>query len=391
VRSRRDEGLAYQVVIPPLDSLAQFDFGDGLPDAAFDDDAVGQRLTQMAIQAGALPPEARMALQRPVVNPALIAALQEGIRFNRVHGPSLGGTLRLRVGPLLALEPAARLSAGDERLTGSLTVRRDGPASDGWLTARHQLREVEPWTSGLSLTGTLRAAWIGDDAADYYLATGASLGTTWRLGSASGTRIEIGWERQRSVVATDGSALHDVFFGDGRFPPNPSIVEGEFGRVLVSRRFDAVRGATVELGVEGLGGGDVGGARGWVSGEALFPVGRRRARLVTRAAYAVGDSLPQLEFRVGGRYTVRGYEYGARRGRGLWAVQSEVEIVPSDWVAPLLLLDVGDVFGRGGFDPLVGIGVGAAFGNGWLRLDLVKGVNPATVVRADLGVRVPVW
>jgi hypothetical protein len=390
VRVSRDDGRRYQVVIPPLDSLGQFDFDDRGGAATFDDEVVGRRLTEMALQAGALPAEARAA-HRPLVHPALVAALRDGVRFNRVQGPSLGGGARLRLGGFATLEPRARVSAGDERLTGGMALRWDAPRSDARLEARRELREAEPWTSGLSLGGTLRAAFLGDDAADYYLTTGAGAVVTWRLGRARGTRFEIGWERQESVPATDGSVLHDVLFGDGRLPPNPPIVDGDFGRVLVSRQFGTAGSPTLELGAEGLTGGEAAGARAWIVGDAPFAIGRRRARVSARAGHTLGDSLPQLQFRAGGRHTVRGYEYGMRRGRGLWAVQSEVEIVPNEWVAPLLLADVGNVIGNGSGDPLVGVGLGLALGNGWLRIDLVKGVHPSTAVRADLGVRLPVW
>jgi hypothetical protein len=72
-------------------------------------------------------------------------------------------------------------------------------------------------------------------------------------------------------------------------------------------------------------------------------------------------------------------------------VQGEIEVYPNEWVAPVLMLDVGNVIGPEAGDPLVGAGVGLSVGNGWLRIDLVKGLNPGTVVRADLSVRVPVW
>jgi hypothetical protein len=390
VRSRYDDGRLYQVLIPPLDSLARFDFGDANGSASFDDEVVGRRLTEMALQAGALPAEAR-GEHRPLVHPALVAAVRDGIRFNRVQGPSVGGTARLHLGTLTTLEPSARLSAGDERITGGVALRRDAPGGEAWVGAHHELREAEPWTAGQSLIGTLRAAFLGDDAADYYLVTGAGAGVTWRLGRDRGTRFEVGWERQRSVVATDGSVLHDVFFGDGRLPPNPAVTEGDFGRMLVSRRFGDAVGLTLELGVEGLAGGAASGARGWIEGEAPFGVSGRRGRITARVGHMIGDPLPQLEFRAGGRHTVRGYEYGARRGRGVWAVQSEVEIVPNPWVAPLLIMDAGNVTGEGAGDPLVSVGLGLSVGNGWLRIDLVKGVHPSTVVRADLGVRFPVW
>jgi hypothetical protein len=152
-----------------------------------------------------------------------------------------------------------------------------------------------------------------------------------------------------------------------------------------------VGGATLELGAEGLAGSGAVGARAWIAGDAPVALGRRRARLSSRVGHVLGDSLPQIEFRAGGRYTVRGYEYGERRGRGVWAVQSEVEIVPNEWVAPLLIVDVGNVIGAGSGDPLVGAGLGLAVGNGWLRIDFLKGVHPANAVRVDLGVRLPVW
>jgi hypothetical protein len=65
--------------------------------------------------------------------------------------------------------------------------------------------------------------------------------------------------------------------------------------------------------------------------------------------------------------------------------------VPNEWVAPLLLADVGNVIGTGSGDPLVGLGLGLSVGNGWLRFDLTKGVHPSAVVRGDLEVRIPVW
>jgi hypothetical protein len=388
VRMRWDDGRRYQVVIPPLDSLAMFDFGDGASrPTTFDDEAVGRRLTALAVQARTLPSQAHPGDHR-LLNPLLVAALREGVRFNRVQGPSLGGTVRLRTGALTTLEPSFRASAGDERITGALVLRHATPQRDVWLRVRHQVREAEPWTAGLSLPGTLRAAFLGDDAADYYLVTGANAGVSVQLGRARGMHVELGWERQRSMVATDGSVLHDIFFGDGRLPPNPAIVEGQFGRVMVSRQFGALGTPTLEVGIEGMTGSDLAAARGWMVGDMPFDLGRRHGRIVARVGEMIGDSLPQLEFRAGGRYTVRGYEYGARRGRGVWSVQSEFELVPNEWVAPVALVDIGNVIGSGAGDPLIGIGLGLSLGNGWLRLDLVKGVNPAAVVRADLGVHI---
>jgi hypothetical protein len=385
------DGTRYQVIVPPVDSLERFAFGDSAgPEVSFDEAAVGERLRELAVRAGGLPADAQVG-RRPPLHPALAAALRDGLRFNRVQGASLGGTARLKLGALTALEPGVRISAGDERVTGALALRRDGPDLEWSLGAHHRLRESEPWTGGLSLPSSLRAALMGDDAADYYLTTGGELAVWWRLGDLAGTRLAMGMERQRSVTATGGSAVHDVLFGDGDFPANPAVADGDFARVSVSHRFERDDGRSVELGLEGLAGADRAGGRAWMTADLRFGLGARRGRLTARAGHTLGDSLPQLEFRAGGRHTVRGYEYGMRRGEGVWAVQGEMEVYPNEWAAPLLILDVGNVIGSGSGDPLIGAGIGVSVGNGWLRIDLVKGLHPSTVVRADIGVQVPVW
>jgi hypothetical protein len=383
-------GLRFQIILPPMDSLERFEFTDSTVTASFDEESVGRRLTELAVRAGGLPVEAR-AYRRPVIHPVLAAALRDGFRFNRVQGVSLGGTANLRLAPLVALEPTARLSAGDERITGALALRRDGPDLSWWVQGHHALREAEPWTVGLSLPGSIRAVLMGDDAADYYLGTGGEIGAAWKLGPLAGTRVAMGWERQKSVGATGGSVVHDVFFGDGDLPINPAIADGYFGRVSLSHRRETEAGHAVEAGIDALAGGDRAAGRAWLVTDLRFAMGTRRGRLTARGGHLLGDSLSQLDFRAGGRHSVRGYEYGVRRGRGLWAVQGELEIWPNEWAAPLLLVDVGNVIGGGAGDPLVGVGVGLSAGNGWLRIDLMKGVNPGTPVRADIGIQVPVW
>ncbi len=122
-------------------------------------------------------------------------------------------------------------------------------------------------------------------------------------------------------------------------------------------------------------------------------MGERPGRVRLRGGYMEGDSLPQLQFRVGGPATVRGYTYGFRRGRILAAAQFDLELTTHPWVAPYVLADVGNVYqsdvpGVPG-DPLAGVGAGLSFFGGWMRLELATGVNPSTAVRADFLFRVP--
>ena len=63
-----------------------------------------------------------------------------------------------------------------------------------------------------------------------------------------------------------------------------------------------------------------------------------------KSGYTGGDPIPQLSFRAGGPHTVRGYEYGARVGPGMWAAQLDVALWSSWVLAPVARIDVGDVF-----------------------------------------------
>ena len=77
----------------------------------------------------------------------------------------------------------------------------------------------------------------------------------------------------------------------------------------------------VRQGAELVAGEDSLGGRLWASASTRFRVLGRGGALTIRAGIARGDELPQLNFRVGGLQTVRGYEYVRRRGREFWSAQ----------------------------------------------------------------------
>ena len=120
-----------------------------------------------------------------------------------------------------------------------------------------------------------------------------------------------------------------------------------------------------------------------------FRVVRHTGTLTVRTGYALGDSIPQLQFRAGGPWTVRGYDYGVRRGAGAWSAQLDVAIRQGWLWAPVVFADVGDVYRSGPFDPLVGLGGGVSFFGGLIRFNAAWGVNPTTGFRFDLLFRAP--
>ena len=94
-----------------------------------------------------------------------------------------------------------------------------------------------------------------------------------------------------------------------------------------------------------------------------------------------GDELSQLDFRVGGPHTVRGYDYGTRSGREFWSAQLDFAVARSLFWTPVVFFDVGDTFTA---DPLMGAGIGLSLVNGMLRFDFSKGLTPSTGIRFDL-------
>jgi len=378
----------WEVVVPPADSLDTYAWPDSLQLAADPEteEHVRESIAELARLREDLPPD---LLLRRRFGPAWEQAADIA-RFNRVQGFSLGLGVRLRPDvPFSTLVLSGRFGFSDQRVTGSALWRRDAPG--GLFEARvfHQVAEVEPWTRGQSLGNTVNAVFAAHDDADYYLATGGGLAFTPYRGSFADVEFRLSAERHRSTEAIARSGINDVLGGSGEFQPNPAIAPGDYLRAAVqpTRRFGWT---TVAVGVEGLGSDSLVGARGWVTLEMPFRAVDRSGTLTLRTSYAVGDSIPQLEFRAGGPFTVRGYDYGVRRGAGGWAAQLDFALRRRGWLwTPVVFADVGDTYRGGAFDPLVGVGGGISFLGGIARLNASWGVNPETGFRFDLLFRAP--
>jgi hypothetical protein len=205
------------------------------------------------------------------------------------------------------------------------------------------------------------------------------------------------YERQDSLPAVATSAVNDALGGSGVFAPNPAIAVGHFLRATLSRasRFGRV---TFRQGVEALTGLDTTrfSARIWATGDVPYSVLRRGGALTLRTGVVLGDELPQMLFRVGGPQTVRGYTYGVKKGTVFWSAQLDYALTRRGAVAPVVFVDVGDAYeAPAGVNstpidgPLVGIGAGVSFLQGFARLNFAWGVNPGDEFRFDLLFRAP--
>jgi hypothetical protein len=296
------------------------------------------------------------------------------VRFNRVQGFSLGLGYQIRPGwDFTTIHGAARFGIGDLRPTGSLMLRRDGPGGRLDVTAYGSVHEFEPWTNGQGMGNSTNAIFAGHDDADYYLAFGGGISYQWNVGVLRDVEFNARVERHLSMLTEVGAPVPGIW-GEGTFRPNPAVLEGTYYRARISRPV-TVGPASVTVGGDVLGTDTLLSTRVWGSTSIPFRMFRRTGTLTLRAGAGHGDAVSQHGFRVGGPFTVRGYEYGARVGREFWSAQLDFAIARSSFWAPVVFVDVGDTFTS---DPMVGAGAGISLVNGLLRFNLSKGLRPST-------------
>jgi outer membrane translocation and assembly module TamA len=184
--------------------------------------------------------------------------------------------------------------------------------------------------------------------------------------------------------------VNDFLGGTGLFPPNPSVDQGTFGSLW--SRLTGTGSIHWNLAGDVIAG--EGRSTGRLYGELRHSMGGRRGvTLGVKAGVATQPTMQQSLFRLGGLATVRGFDYGERRGSAFWSVQLDVAPVKGR-IRPVVFLDAGqaasaaDLFSS---RALVGGGLGLSLFNGVLRFDLSHPISPDThrKVRFDLLLRAP--
>ena len=373
----------WEMDVPPADSLLAYAWAtplDATLDAA-EERRLREAFADLSELEEQLPPEwtgrRRLALAWESV--------AEVVRFNRVQGLSAGVGYQFRPGVnFTTVLAAARFGLSDLRPTLTLTWRRDGPAGRWDVKGFHAVAESESWSRGLGIGNSLNALFVGNDDADYYLATGGGLSYQWNYGLLRDVELVLLYERHTSMEVATGSIIADAW-GDRAFQENPGVSEGWFvhGRLSRQGRWGPV---SVAPGAEVLAGEAGSAARAWMSVGVPFTLLGLGGALHLKTAITRGDSLSQLASRLGGPHTVRGHTYGVRRGRELWSAQLDIALSRSRLLAPVVFFDIGDTFAA---DPLIGAGAGLSFLNGLVRFNLSKGVRPVESLRFDLLFRAP--
>jgi hypothetical protein len=317
--------------------------------------------------------------------------LTDAVRYDRVQGLSLGLGYRVRVPGMqfTGLYVTARYGFSDDRVTGRGSLVRDAP--DGRLTVSgyRDVVNVDPFAPAPGLGNTLNALFVSHDNGDYALVHGGSAVYETSLGTGLELAVGARYERQRGVATAAESEVNDFLGGAGLFPLNPPVDEGRFGGGLV--RLTGLGALRWQAAADVLGGEGRTTAR--VYGEVRHAIGGRRGLTVRlKSGIATSPTLRQSAFRLGGIGTVRGHEYGERRGQAFWAAQLDLAPV-SGRLRPVLFLDAGQAGGAESLFAgrvLAGAGVGVSLFGGLVRFDLSRSLAPdRPTLRFDIAVQGP--
>ena len=317
--------------------------------------------------------------------------LTDAFRYDRVQGISLGLGYRVRA-PGLAftnLYGTVRYGFSDERVTGRLSLVRDAP--DGRLTVSgyRDVVSVDPFALAPGFGNSFNALFVAHDNADYALVHGGS--AQYETSLRTGLELTLGarYERQTSVDRAAESEVNDFLGGTGVFPLNPPVDEGHFGGGFA--RLSGVGDLRWHATADVLGG--AGTTTGRLYGDLRYGIGGSRGLTVRlKSGIATSPTLPQSEFRLGGIGTVRGHDYGERRGQSFWAAQVDVAPVKGR-LRPVLFVDAGQAGGAESLlsgKVLAGAGVGLSMFGGLLRFDLSHSLAPDDPgLRFDIAVQQP--
>lgn len=380
----------YEIHRAPGDSLRAYDrWGDAmtLNEDPGDDRAVREVQADLERMTARLPAE---LTGRPTHGFSW-ERIPDLLRYNKVQGSVPGLTYQVQApwDAFTRIKGEARFGLGDQRVVGGVTVVREAPGARWTLAGWRDVRSADPFGRGNAFGNSLNAIFVVHDDADYHLTHGVRLLREGSLGRGIEIATSLSWEDQQSVRRDAGSPVNDFLGGSGRFPGNPPITEGGFWGAALRLEGGALR-TRWRLGGDVLANGDEGTARVFAGIDHQLFRRRGSPTLGLRAGVATADPLPQQAFRAGGMGTVRGFDYGARRGQAFWAAQLDLPLTRG-MVRPVAFADAGQAARAAGLfeSPLLaGGGLGVEFFGGLLRMDLSHPITRGGGgLRFDLGVR----
>jgi hypothetical protein len=344
--------------------------------------------------------------QRPAFHTGL-----DLLRYNKVEGLSAGASLTSQLGLGYTARLVGRIGLGDHVPNGELWLARSNGRSELRLVVFHRLAVAnDDWGSPLSFGASVSN--LIDGAADdafYYRAYGAELrGSHDAPGPVGGVAMiwRLFAERHRSAgTQPNTQASLGNLFGDSRFGENIEALSltslgaaADFARSFgvnprgfrVDTRFRLEGAFMPEATLE-----DDFYGRAVLDNTLTRPFAGFSLSLTGAGGWSVGSLPIQRAFHVGGLHTVRGQlaRLGeGRSGDAFWLGRAELGRASMAF-RPMVFYDAGWAGPRqdigGGYRPMSGAGFGLSFLDGFVRMDLSRGIHPDRIWRFDayLGAR----
>jgi len=310
-------------------------------------------------------------------------------RYNRVEGLGLGARGELDLGRLQA-DGAARIATSDGELDLQAGILRETGTARIRVAGYRRLAAVDPAVRSLSIGNSLGALLLGRDDGDYFRVTGAELTIEPPVTLPQRYTIRFYAEQQRRAVKRTDFSLPHAIHGDHIFRPNITADSAnQFGASLTLRTQRGIDPALPQWTAAVTLDGGVGTYRfGRVSStlRVSAPLGPRLAGAVELAGGMADGVVPvQSNFYLGGPATLRGYGGNAASGDAFWRARLELA---NRWPGARVVVftDVGRAAPRERLSlarPLAGVGVGASFMDGLVRVDLARAIRSPTGWRLD--------
>jgi hypothetical protein len=398
----------------PRSSLESFPFAEGLYDG-LDPEVSTAPPSLEAIREEATRLVSESYLERMESLRLAVPGVSQVLRFRRAEGLYLGPGLSRGFpgGVELTLLGGYALGAGRWELEGRVAAPVSAALALEVAGYLDRTADAAPWPASSGAVGTLGALVDGEDYREPWWVSGGRLGVTWRAGATRG-RVALDWERWESAQLEAGDVV------DRDYRAVRELDEGEVVSLGVQMErpprmaVEAVGGATWDARVEGATralGSDFDYVQGAVRAEGYWP-GAPGVRLSVAVGAAAGGRIPaQRLFPLGGRATVRGYDFHAFIGNVYATTGLELSWeIRRPYLSFAVFGDAGwagvegesaaqavDVWNQVGAPAgptrgvLVGVGAGLGLLFDIVRLDLARGLSERGTWQLLFRVRSDFW
>jgi hypothetical protein len=391
--SRRYEtGMAVAIRVP-CDTLKLMNSPE-LPPSIYDagEELFGTKeLADLKAQALSLTAQAPLQLRLSMLPPPTISYGPSLMRYNRVEGFSVGGSVEQQLGGGYSGLAIGRLGFADLQPNVELSLARSNLTKTLRVTAYNRLVSASDWGHPLSFGSSFSALMFGRDEGFYYRASGVDL--TRSLDPSFDNGVQLGWrlfaEQERTAVVKTNFAVDGADFPAnlvahrGGYAGFSANIDDQMG--LDPQHFRLISSLRLE---SAIGRGDSAYGRAALDLTASHGLGRLAAALTVSGGGSVGQLPPQRRWYLGGSQTVRGQSPDtAQSGNAFWLARAELGTNDAG-MRPTLFGDLGWVGDRNKLNqvgrPMSGVGAGVSFLDGLFRLDVARGLYPRKQFRVDL-------